>query len=90
MSIGCIRRLHVASGARNGVVRPIVQLAAAKQREVRQRVDHAHKFSRALVNRYDLIAFEDLRVLNMVRSAKGTVEEPGKMLRRKLVSTGRF
>jgi putative transposase len=52
-------------------------LALAKARETRQRVDHAHKFSRALVNCYDLIAFEDLRVLNMVRSAKGTIDDPG-------------
>ena len=61
----------------------VARLAKAKQREVRQRVDHAHKLSRMLVNSYDLIAFEDLRVLNMVRSAKGTVEKPGKNVAQK-------
>jgi putative transposase len=43
----------------------------------RQRLDHAHKTALDLVRRYDLIAVEDLRIVNMTRSASGTVEQPG-------------
>jgi putative transposase len=42
------------------------------------RRDYAHKLSRQIVNGYDGIALEDLTVRNMVRSAKGTVTEPGR------------
>ena len=43
-----------------------------------QRRDTAHKISRELVNAYDCLALEDLRVRNMTRSAKGTLEDPGR------------
>ncbi|MFQ6135629.1 MAG: RNA-guided endonuclease InsQ/TnpB family protein [Candidatus Hydrothermarchaeales archaeon] len=48
---------------------------ARVHRKVRdQRLDFVHKLSRSLVNRFDLIAFEDLRIKNMLRNhhlAKG-------------------
>lgn len=37
-----------------------------------------HRATTAIVRRYDFIAFEDLRIRNMTKSAKGTAEEPGK------------
>lgn len=43
----------------------------------RRRADFQHKTARALVRAYDVIAVEDLRIRNMTRSARGTVEEPG-------------
>ena len=53
------------------------QRVAAVHRKIRnQRADHAHKLSRRLVDENDLIAHEDLRITNMVRSASGTVEKP--------------
>jgi putative transposase len=48
-----------------------------------RRRDALHQLSRRLVNAFDLLAFEDLAVANMVRSAKGTVEAPGSMVAQK-------
>ena len=58
--------------------RKAVERVAAAHRKVRnQRADHLHKLSRRLVNEHDLIVHEDLRIVNMVRSASGTIETPG-------------
>jgi putative transposase len=54
------------------------RLARAKAREANARRDHAHKVSRALIERYDFIALEDLRLTSMTRSAAGTLDEPGR------------
>ncbi|MQA74162.1 MAG: IS200/IS605 family element transposase accessory protein TnpB [Solirubrobacterales bacterium] len=51
-------------------------LARRREREANRRRDSAHKLSRTLVERFDLIAVESLRVANMMRSARGTVAEP--------------
>jgi putative transposase len=53
------------------------RFARAKEREGNARRDYAHKVAFDLVRRHDLIALEDLRVRNMTRSARGTVEAPG-------------
>ncbi|GAC1346486.1 MAG: RNA-guided endonuclease TnpB family protein [Isosphaeraceae bacterium] len=53
-------------------------LAESKRREANRRRDFLHKESRRIANVYDSVAFEKLKVLNMSRSAKGTVEKPGK------------
>lgn len=42
------------------------------------RRDFNHKTSRALVDNYNHIAFEDFDIKQMTKSAKGTVESPGK------------
>jgi len=42
-----------------------------------RRSDFHHKTARTLVNECDVIALEDLRVVNMTRSASGTLEQPG-------------
>ncbi len=54
--------------------------ALAKQwRTVRnRRRDFHHKTARALINTYDTIALEDLRVAAMTASASGTVDHPGR------------
>ena len=44
----------------------------------RKRSDHHHKLSTKLVKENQLIAVEDLKLRNMTRSAKGTIEVPGK------------
>ena len=56
--------------------RPKQRIRVAKvHRKIRdQRTDFNHKLSRVLVNNYDLIAFEDLRIKNMLKNhhlAKG-------------------
>jgi len=42
-----------------------------------QKKDLYHKISKTIVNKFDLIAMEDLNVDKMTKSAKGTVEKPG-------------
>ena len=44
---------------------------------------HLHQVSAALARRYETIAVEDLRLRNMTRSARGTVEEPGRNVAQK-------
>jgi len=57
---------------------------AREWRKVRnQRRDFHHKTARALVDTCDALALEDLRVANMTKSAKGTVEDPGRNVRAK-------
>jgi putative transposase len=58
-------------------------LARLMAREVDRRRDWAEKVSTDLARRFDVIRVEDLKIRNMVRSAKGTVEKPGKNVRAK-------
>ena len=58
-------------------------LARHRERETNRRRDQAHKASRSLVERFDLIAHEDLQIKNMLRSAAGTLAEPGCGVRQK-------
>ena len=53
-------------------------------RKVRnRRRDFHHKTARALVDAYDALALEDLRVANMTASASGTIEAPGQTVAQK-------
>lgn len=53
-----------------------VQQVAKAHRKIRnQRKDFAHKASRKLVNRYQVIVFEDLKTANMVRRPKAKQDE---------------
>lgn len=54
------------------------RLARAKEREANCRRDYLHKKARELVNAADVIALERLSLRSMTRSAKGTVEQPGR------------
>ena len=42
-----------------------------------QRRDFHHKVANSLVARYDVVVIEDLKILNMTKSASGTTEDPG-------------
>jgi putative transposase len=53
------------------------RVAALHTKVRRRRLDHAHKTARWLVEHYDVIACEALRIGNMTRSASGTFEQPG-------------
>jgi len=59
-------------------VAAVRRLARAKEREANARRDYAHNVSRSIVDRYDVIALEDLRLTAMTGSAKGTLEVPGR------------
>jgi IS605 OrfB family transposase len=58
-------------------------LAILHARAADRRRDWAEKTSTALVRRYDLVVFEDLRVKDMLRSARGTREAPGRNVAQK-------
>ena len=52
-------------------------LANIQHREQIANRNECHRITTALVRRFSLIAAEDLRITNMSRSARGTVESPG-------------
>ena len=69
----------------------VERLARAKEREANARLDHAHaqgsfapntvrigKTALRLVRENDVLGFEALNLRGMTRSAKGSVEEPGR------------
>ena len=53
------------------------RLRTVQRRILQARDTHLHQVSAALARRYETIGVEDLRLRNMTRSARGTVEEPG-------------
>jgi putative transposase len=59
------------------------QRARAKEREANARRDWLHKCSRWIVDRFDVIVLEDLKLRNLTRSAKGDVENPGRNVKAK-------
>lgn len=67
--------LSEPSSARRAATK--AELARLSAREVDRRKDWIEKATTGLVRDHDLIAVEDLRVANMVRSARGTAAEPG-------------
>ena len=77
------RRLARArwGSARRGKAKTAV--ARMKARETDRRKDWAEKTSTDIARRFDVIRVEDLNIRNMTRSAKGTVEKPGKNVRAK-------
>lgn len=60
-----------------------VQLGRLHARVRNRRNDFAVQTAAALVRSYGLVVVEDLKVKNMTKSAKGTVEAPGKNVRQK-------
>ncbi|GAA4531149.1 RNA-guided endonuclease InsQ/TnpB family protein [Amycolatopsis samaneae] len=63
--------------------RTIAQIATMKARQSRRRADWNHKLTADLANNHGLIAIENLCVSNMARSAKGTIEHPGRQVLQK-------
>lgn len=63
--------------------RTIAQLAELGTRPVRRRQDFTHKLTTDLAKNHGWIGIEDLKVAGMTRSAKGTVEQPGRNVRQK-------
>jgi len=60
--------------------RAAARVAAIHRLVANQRKEVAHQLSRALVNQYDLIVHEDLRVTNLVRRPKPRKDEDGTYL----------
>ncbi|MGH3859080.1 RNA-guided endonuclease InsQ/TnpB family protein [Actinokineospora sp.] len=66
---------------RRGKVKTVI--AKLKARETDRRKDWVEKISTRLARAFDVIAVEDLKIINMTRSAKGTREAPGRGVRQK-------
>ena len=77
------RKLARQKKGSNKRARTKLRLAKLSAKESDRRKDWIEKATTNLVRDYDFIAIEDLRVKNMVRSAKGTIEDPGKNVARK-------
>ncbi|MEO3856166.1 transposase [Acrocarpospora sp. B8E8] len=78
-----LRKLARAKRGSNRRGETRLAIAKLKARETDRRKDWVEKTSTDLARRFDVIAVEDLKVKNMTRSAKGTVEAPGKNVRQK-------
>jgi putative transposase len=78
-------QLRLARAARGSNRRQRVKTAIARLKacEVDRRKDWVEKTSTDLARRFDVIRVEDLKIPNMVRSARGTVQVPGKNVRAK-------
>jgi putative transposase len=55
-----------------------LRLARAKEREANLRLDTLHKEALGIVRSADVVGLEELNLRAMTRSARGTVEEPGR------------
>jgi transposase len=75
-----LARAKRGSGRRKRVKLAIARLRA---RETDRRKDWAEKTTTDIARRFDLIKVEDLRIMSMTRSAKGTREVPGCRVRQK-------
>lgn len=77
------RRLAKARRGSNRRGKVKVQIAKLKARDADRRKNWAEKTSTDLARRFDVIRVEDLRIDSMTRSARGTVETPGRNVRQK-------
>ncbi|MFF3411747.1 RNA-guided endonuclease InsQ/TnpB family protein [Streptomyces sp. NPDC002742] len=67
------RRLHHTYG----------QIAGLRAKAKRRALDWQHQTTTAIAKQYGTVVVEALTITNMVKSAKGTVEEPGKNVAQK-------
>lgn len=77
------RKLSRQQKGSNGRARTKLRIAKLSAKEVDRRKDWIEKTTTQLVQNYDLISIEDLKVKNMVRSSSGTKENPGKNVAQK-------
>ena len=59
------------------------KLSVNRRKAANKRHDAHHKLSAEIADEYALVATEKLQIKNMTRSAKGTEEKPGKMVKQK-------
>jgi transposase len=77
------RRLARAKRGSNRRTRIKTAIGRLRARQTDRRRDWVEQTSTGLARRYDLIRVEDLKIRNMVRSARGTIAAPGKNVRAK-------
>ncbi len=82
-----LRRLQrkLARAHRGSVRQRQVKIAIAKlkAREADRRRDWAEKTSTRLARQFDIVRIENLNILGMTRSARGTIAQPGRNVRQK-------
>ena len=59
------------------------QIAVLRSRQARRRQDWLHKTTTDLAKSHGVVVIEDLRIQNLTRSARGTIEHPGSNVRAK-------
>jgi putative transposase len=59
------------------------QIARLRATAKRRAIDWQHRTTTELADTFSVIVVEDLKIINMVRSAKGTIERPGRNVRQK-------
>lgn len=67
----------------NNIKKTYRKIARLHQRISRIRLDTLHKITTQLAKNHSLIVLEDLKIKNMSRSAKGTLENPGSNVKAK-------
>ncbi|MBC6467139.1 RNA-guided endonuclease InsQ/TnpB family protein [Actinomadura alba] len=77
------RKLARAKPGSNRRRRVKTAIARIKARENDRRKDWVEKTTTDLARRFDVIRIEDLRIRDMVRSGRGTIQMPGKNVRAK-------
>ncbi|WP_433462337.1 RNA-guided endonuclease InsQ/TnpB family protein [Spirillospora sp. CA-128828] len=78
-----LRKLARAQPGSQRRARVKAAIARLRARETDRRKDWVEKTSTDLARRFDVIAVEDLNIGGMTRSARGTVEAPGRCVRQK-------
>ncbi|MFE5995261.1 RNA-guided endonuclease InsQ/TnpB family protein, partial [Streptomyces sp. NPDC056453] len=59
------------------------QIRQLRARATRRAIDWQHKSTTAIANQYGTVVVEQLQITNMVKSAKGTIENPGRNVAQK-------
>lgn len=59
------------------------KLSRLHKRKADIRKDYLHKLSTVIIKNHDVVCVEDLRIMNMTKSARGTVENPGNHVKAK-------
>ncbi|WP_225877992.1 RNA-guided endonuclease InsQ/TnpB family protein [Spongiactinospora rosea] len=59
------------------------QMARLRATAKRRAVDWQHQTTTELADTFSVVVVEDLKITNMLRSAKGTIEQPGRKVRQK-------
>ncbi|MEU8361609.1 transposase [Nonomuraea sp. NPDC048882] len=78
-----LRRLARAQRGSSRRAKVNAAVARLKARETDRRKGWVEKTSTHLARRFDVIAVEDLKIAGMTRSARGTVDAPGRNVRQK-------
>ena len=61
----------------------VAALAAASRKDAVASRNACHRITSGLIRRFDVVVVEKLAIGNMTRSAKGTVESPGRRVKQK-------